>query len=60
VDTVAVNLSIVQRPGDAHALGFLDQARYLRYHLGRLGIASTSCWEPTTASSASWRIFSRV
>jgi SAM-dependent methyltransferase len=39
VDTVAVNLSIVQRPGDAHALGFLDQARYLRYHLGRLGFA---------------------
>ncbi len=37
VDTVAINLSIVQRPGDAHALGFLDQARYLRYHLGRLG-----------------------
>ena len=39
MDTVAVNLSIVQRPGDAHALGFLDQARYLRYHLGRLGFA---------------------
>jgi SAM-dependent methyltransferase len=39
VDTVAVNLSIVQRPGDAHALGFLDQARYLRHHLGRLGFA---------------------
>jgi hypothetical protein len=35
----AVNLSIVQLPGDVHALGFLDQARYLRYHLGRLGVA---------------------
>jgi len=38
LNTLAVNLSIVQRPGDSHALCFLDQARYLRYHLARLGV----------------------
>jgi SAM-dependent methyltransferase len=38
LDTLAVNLCIVQHPGDPHALCFLDQARYLRYHLGRLGV----------------------
>jgi SAM-dependent methyltransferase len=39
LNTLAVNLCIIQRPGHAHALGFLDQARYLRYHLARLGVA---------------------
>jgi SAM-dependent methyltransferase len=39
VNTLVVNLSIVQQLGDPHALCFLDQARYLRYHLGRLGVA---------------------
>ena len=38
MQAIAVNLSIVQRSGDPHALCFLDQARYLRHHLGRLGI----------------------
>ena len=38
MNTLAVNLSIVQRAGDPHALCFLDQARYLRYHLARLGV----------------------
>jgi SAM-dependent methyltransferase len=35
---LAVNLSIVQPQGYVHALCFLDQARYLRYHLTRLGV----------------------
>ena len=39
MNTLVVNLSIVQQSGDPHALCFLDQARYLRYHLGRLGVA---------------------
>ena len=38
MQAIAVNLSIVQRSGDPHALCFLDQARYLRHYLGRLGI----------------------
>jgi SAM-dependent methyltransferase len=35
---LAVNLSIVQPQGYVHSLCFLDQARYLRYHLARLGV----------------------
>ena len=38
MNSPVVNLCIVQQPGDAHALCFLDQARYLRYHLNRLGV----------------------
>ena len=38
MNTLAINLCIVQPVGYSHALGFLDQARYLRYHLGRLGV----------------------
>jgi SAM-dependent methyltransferase len=34
----AVNLSIVQPQGYIHSLCFLDQARYLRYHLSGLGV----------------------
>ena len=33
-----LHLCILQSAGDVHALGFLDQARYLRYQFRRLGV----------------------
>jgi len=39
--SLAVNLCIMQPPGYVYSLLFLDPARYLRYHLRRLGIDCT-------------------
>lgn len=36
-----VHLSVTQPPGYVHALGLLDQARYVRYQLRRLGVQVT-------------------
>lgn len=36
-----VHLVVMQPPGYVHSLGFLDQARYLRYQLRRLGAKVT-------------------
>lgn len=38
MDRPVVNICIVQQGADGHALCFLDQARYLRYHLESLGL----------------------
>jgi SAM-dependent methyltransferase len=37
----AVNLAIMQPVGYVHSLGFLDQARYVRHQLRRLGVESS-------------------
>ncbi|MEY4753659.1 MAG: hypothetical protein RJA44_1334 [Pseudomonadota bacterium] len=37
MDLPAVHLCIVQPPGQVHALGFIDQARYFRHQFRRMG-----------------------
>lgn len=40
-DLPAVHLAIIQPEGYVHSLGFLDQARYVRYQLRRFGVPVT-------------------